>query len=80
MKFENFFKDMFDSLPDYRKIEFLIISFKDDKDLLKECGFLKSDFDRSYKKYKTILIEQNEENLGHIKNQEEAVIEQFLDK
>ena len=34
---------------------------------------------RFLKKFKTILIQQNEENFDHFKNQEEAVIERFLD-
>ena len=53
---------------------------KNDNDLLKECGFLKIDFNLFCKDCKTILIEQNEEYLDYIKNEEETVIERFLDK
>ena len=73
-------KDLFESIPDYRKIGSIIISIQNDKDLLTECGFLKSDFNRFCLEFKRILIDQNEEYLDHIKNQEEAFIVQFLDK
>ena len=39
MNYEKNFKDMFESIPGYRKIVLLIILFQKDKDLLKECGF-----------------------------------------
>ena len=39
----NFFKDMIESIPDYRKIVLLKFLIQNDKDLLKECGFLKTD-------------------------------------
>ena len=39
MNYENYFKDKFESLPDYRKIILLILLIKNDDDLLKECGF-----------------------------------------
>ena len=71
---------MFESLPDYRKRVFIVFLNQNDDDLLKECGFLKSDTTRLNKDFKTILMEQNEEHLDHIKNQEESVIERFLDK
>ena len=32
---------MFESIPDYRKIVLILILIQKDKDLLKECGFLK---------------------------------------
>ena len=71
---------MFESVPDYRKIVSLIFLIQNVDDLLKEYGFLKSDINRLNKEEKTILIEQNEEYLDYIKNQEEVVIERFLDK
>ena len=36
MSYENYFKDMFESIPDYRKIVLLIFLFQNDKNLLKE--------------------------------------------
>ena len=80
MKCENYFKDMFESIPDYRKIVLLMFLIKNDENLIKECGFLKSDINRLNLEFKNILMEHNEENLNHIKNEEEAVIERFTDK
>ena len=71
---------MFKSIPDYRKTVLLLFLIKDDEDLLKECGFLKREINRLYKEFKDILMEHKEKYLDHIKNQEEAVIERFLDK
>ena len=42
----NYFKDLFDSIPDYRKIVLLIFLIQNDDDLSKECGFFKSDSNR----------------------------------
>ena len=77
MNYENYFKDMFGSIPDYRK---KVFSIKDDDDLLEECGFLKSDINHLIKEFKSILMEQNEEYLDHIKNQEEIIIKKILNK
>ena len=49
MNYENFFKDMFESIPDYRKRVLLIFLFKNDNDFLKECGFLNKDIITLYK-------------------------------
>ena len=76
----NYFKDLFDSIPDNKKIVLLIFLIQNDDDLLKECGFLKSDINRSNKEFRTILMELNEEYLDHIKNEEESVIETILNK
>ena len=76
----NYFKDMFESTSDYRKKVLLTFLVENDDDLIKECGFLKSDIIRLNKKMKTILIEQNEEYLYFIKNQEETIIEKILYK
>ena len=80
MSYGNCFNDMFESIPDYRNIVFLIFLIKNDKDLLEECGFLKSHINRLCLEFRKILIEQNEDYSDHIKNQEEALIERFLDK
>ena len=47
---------------------------------LYECGFLKGDINFLYKEFQNILIELNEDNLDHIENQEESIIENFLNK
>ena len=39
----NYFKDLFESIPDYRKIVLLIFLIQNDKNLLKRIGFSKND-------------------------------------
>ena len=80
MKYENYFGDMFESIPIYRKIVLLMFLIINDCGLLKECGFLKSDINRMSSEFDIILLEQNEEHLNYIKNQEESVIEIFFKK
>ena len=67
MDYDNYFKDMFESIPDYRKKVLNMFLFKNNNDLLKECGLLKIDNIPSNKDFKTILMEQNEDYLGYIK-------------
>ena len=40
MNYENCFKDIFDSIPDYRKKVIILFLIKNYSDLLNECGFL----------------------------------------
>ena len=72
MKYENYFADMFESIPDYGKIVLIILLIQNGGDLLKENGFLKSDINRLNKGFKYISLEQNEEYLDYIKNEEES--------
>ena len=39
-------RDLYDSIPDYRKIVSIMFLNKIDSDLITECGFVKSDFNR----------------------------------
>ena len=39
----NYFKDLFESIPDYRKTLLLLFLIKNDGELSTECGFLKKD-------------------------------------
>ena len=41
MNFENFFKDIFESIPDYRKVVLLIFFIENDKELLKKLVLVK---------------------------------------
>ena len=41
MNYEDYFKDIFEAIPDYTKIVILIFFIQNDNDLLTECGFLK---------------------------------------
>ena len=74
----NYLNDLFESIPDYRKVVLLIFLIKNDKDLLLEIGFSERDINSLNKEFKNILLELNEEYLDHIKNQEEAIIEKIL--
>ena len=38
-----YFKDFFESIPEYRRIVLKMFFFKSDVDLLTECGYLKKD-------------------------------------
>ena len=76
----NYFKDLFESIPDYRKIVLLIFLINNNKNLLKEIGFSKNDINRLNLEFKNILLEEHEDYLDYIKNEEELVIEKFLNK
>ena len=80
MKYEKYFKDLFESITDYRKIVLLIFLIKNDIKFLQECGFLMSDINSLNKECKNILTEQNNEYLSYIKNEEESIIEKILNK
>ena len=76
----NYFKDLFESIPDYRKIVFLLFLIKNDKDLLREVGFSERDINHLNLEFKNILIDQHEKYLDYIKNEEESIIERFRNR
>ena len=76
----NYSKDLFESIPDYKKIVLLMFFFKIDVSFLYECGFLKGVNKFLYKEFKNILLELNEDYLDHIKNQKESITEKILNK
>ena len=76
----NYFTDLFESIPDYKKIVLLMFLIKNDVNFLYECGFLKGDINYLYREFKNILLELNEDYLDYIKNKEESVLEKFLIK
>ena len=80
MNYENYFKDKFESIPDYKKIVLLIFLIQNDKNLLKEIGLSKNDIDFLNLEFKNILIGEFENYLDYIKDQEESILEKFLDK
>ena len=80
MNYENYFKDNFESIPDYRKIVLLVFLIQNDKNLLKEIEFSKNDINLISLEFKNILLEGYEEYLDYIKNEEESVIEKILNK
>ena len=76
----NYFKDIFESIHDYKKIVLLIFLIQNDKNLLKEIGFSKKDINLLNLEFKNIIIEEFEEYLSYIKNEEESLLEKFLNK
>ena len=76
----NYLKELFESINDYRKIVLLMFLIKDDKNLLKEVGFSKNDINLLSLEFKNILLEEYENYLDYIKDQEESILEQFLNK
>ena len=72
---KNYFKDLFESILDYKKVVLLMFLIKNDFNFLYECGFLKGDINFLYKEYKNFLLELNEDYLDPIKTQEESIVE-----
>ena len=80
MENENYFKEIFESIHDYKKIVLLIFLIQNDKNLLKEVGFSENDINRLSIEFKNIVLEEFEEYLSYIKNVEESVIERILNR
>ena len=80
MNNNNYFKDIFESIPDYRKIVLLIFLIQNDKNLLNEVGFTQRDINRLSIEFKNILLEEFQDYLDHIKNEEESIIKRILNK
>ena len=77
---ENYFKVIFESIHDYKKIVLLIFLIQNNKNFLHEIGFSQHDINRLSIEFKNILLEEFEEYLSYIKNQEESILEKFLNK
>ena len=80
MNNSDFFRDRFESISGYRKIVLLIFLIQNDKKLLKEIGFSKNDINRLNLEFKKILVEQHEDYLDYVRDQEESILEMFLNK
>ena len=76
----NYFKDIIESIHDFRKVVLLIFLTQNDKNLLKEIGFSKNDINLLNLEFKNILLEEFENYLDYIKDQEESILEKFLNK
>ena len=63
MNNSNYFRDLFESIPDYRKIVLLIFLFQNDKNLLKGIGFSKNDINQLSIEFKNMLLEELEDYL-----------------
>ena len=68
----NYFKDLFQSIPNYRKNVILRFSFENDMDLLTESRLLKNDKNHLCLEFSIVSIEQNEDYLDYIKIEEES--------
>ena len=76
----NYFKDIFESIHDYKKIVSLIFLIQNDKNLLKEIGFSENGINLLNLEFKNIIIKEFEEYLSYRKNKEESIIERILNK
>ena len=56
MDFIKYFKSLFESIEDSKKIVLITLSFKNAADLLKDCGFLKCDINGLNKEFNTNLM------------------------
>ena len=71
----NYFKDMLNSLPYYRKIIFLCFIFKRDDTMLKEFGLSDDFIGKLYNDCKQIMENDIDQYFSHIKNLEESILE-----
>ena len=77
---KNYFKDLIESILDYKKIVLLLFIYQNDKKFLREIGFSDCDINRLFLEFKNILLEQHDEYLAHVKNEEESFIESVSNK
>ena len=78
MNYENYFKDLLESIPDYSKNMLLLFLLQNIKNLLLVIGFSESSINRLNLEFKNILTEQFEEFLHFVKNEADSIIESFL--
>ena len=78
MNHGNYFKDLLESTPDFRKKILLLLLLRKIKNLLPETGFFESVINRL--NLELILTEQFEDYLHFIKNERESFIERFLNR
>ena len=75
-----FFRDLFESIEDYRNIVLLIFLIQNDENLSREIGFSERDINRLILAFKDILLGQHENYLNYVKNDEESLVERFVKK
>ena len=80
MDYIYFFKEIFEYIEDYRQIVFLIYLIKNDSDLLKECGILKSEFTRLSLDFKTFLLGQKEDCLDDFRIEQDSIVEEISNR
>ena len=79
MNYKSYFNDIFESIPDYRKIV-LVRFLKKDKDLILEVRFSERYINRLYLEFKNISGEELEDYYSFVKNEENSILENFLNK
>ena len=75
----NYFKDLLESIHDYRKIILLCFNIKQDNNILKEIGISEDFINKLYNQFKKISEKELDNYNSHIKILEESVIEKILD-
>ena len=76
----NYFKDMLESIPNYRKIILLGFIIKRDDLMLKEFGLSDDFIKKLYDDCKQIMNSDMDQYFSHLKNLEESMIEKILIK
>ena len=71
----NYFRDILESIRDYRKIILLKFFIKNDADILKEFGFSDDFIEKLYNECKQIMDSDMDDYFSHIKNLEESLLE-----
>ena len=66
MKNSKYFRNIFESIPDYKINSIINASIKNDKDLLFEIGFSERDINRLNLEFQKFLIEQHEEYMDYV--------------
>ena len=74
----SYFKDMLESIPNYRKIMLLCFIIKRDDVMLKEFGLSDNFIKKLYNDCKQIMISDMDQYYSHIKNLEQSIIEKIL--
>ena len=80
MNLVNYFKDLLVSITDFRKIVLLKFLVKNDCDFQQESCYLKKILIVYVWRFEKLRMQQNEEYLDYIKNEEEAIIEEVLNR
>ena len=78
MNHSNYFKDILESITDYKKIVLLKFLIQNDKNLIKGKGFSKNDINLIKLDFNITLIEGFKEYFRYVKNIEESAIEKCL--
>ena len=69
----NYYKGLFGTITDYRKIVLLMFILKNDVDQVNDCRILKKGLKRLHEDFENGLKEQNEYYLEDIKNEEKSI-------